>query len=35
MIQGGQGTVADVTIAAVASSNRMIHVMDKVLLPAA
>jgi uncharacterized surface protein with fasciclin (FAS1) repeats len=34
MIEDGQGKVADVTIADVAQSNGVIHVIDKVLLPA-
>jgi uncharacterized surface protein with fasciclin (FAS1) repeats len=33
-IEDGQGNVADVTIADVAQSNGVIHVIDKVLLPA-
>jgi uncharacterized surface protein with fasciclin (FAS1) repeats len=34
MIRDGQGNVADVTIADVEQSNGVIHVIDKVLLPA-
>ena len=34
MISDGQGNVADVTIADVQQSNGVIHVIDKVLLPA-
>ena len=34
MIRDGQGNVADVTIADVQQSNGVIHVVDKVLLPA-
>ena len=34
MIRDGQGNVADVTIADVQQSNGVIHVIDKVLLPA-
>ena len=33
-IKDGQGNVADVTIADVQQSNGVIHVIDKVLLPA-
>ena len=33
-IEDGQGNVADVTIADVEQSNGVIHVIDKVLLPA-
>jgi uncharacterized surface protein with fasciclin (FAS1) repeats len=33
-IEDEQGNVADVTIADVAQSNGVIHVIDKVLLPA-
>ena len=33
-IKDGQGNVADVTIADVEQSNGVIHVIDKVLLPA-
>jgi uncharacterized surface protein with fasciclin (FAS1) repeats len=33
-IEDGQGNVADVTIADVVQSNGVIHVIDKVLLPA-
>ena len=35
MIKDGQGNVANVTIADVKQSNGVIHVIDKVLLPAA
>ncbi len=34
MIRDGNGTVADVTIADVQQSNGVIHVIDKVMLPA-
>jgi uncharacterized surface protein with fasciclin (FAS1) repeats len=34
MIKDGQGNVANVTIADVDQSNGVIHVIDKVLLPA-
>ena len=34
MIRDGQGNVANVTIADVDQSNGVIHVIDKVLLPA-
>jgi uncharacterized surface protein with fasciclin (FAS1) repeats len=34
MIEDGQGNVADVTIADVVQSNGVIHVIDRVLLPA-
>jgi uncharacterized surface protein with fasciclin (FAS1) repeats len=34
MIEDGQGGVANVTIADVVQSNGVIHVIDKVLLPA-
>ena len=33
-IKDGQGNIADVTIADVQQSNGVIHVIDKVLLPA-